>query len=113
MNNVADRTIAKPIDPIQKRLTDYACELTYDGVPPEARHALKVRFIDTLGALFGGFFGAPCRVARDVAAQSPDSTGATVIGTRMKTRPELAAFANATAARYIEANDVYHWPHSM
>jgi 2-methylcitrate dehydratase len=112
MSNLAEQQISKPIDPIQQRLVDYACNLSYEAVSPEARHALKVRFIDTLGALFGGFSGAPCRIARDVAAQTTDAGGATIIGTRLKTNPELAAFANATAARYVEANDVYHWPNS-
>ena len=42
----------------------------------------------------------------------PQANGATVIGTRLLTSPDLAAFANATTARYVEMNDVYHWPGS-
>jgi len=41
-----------------------------------------------------------------------DPEGATILGTTKKTMPDLAAFANATAARYVELNDVYHWPGS-
>ena len=68
--------------------------------------------IDTLGALIGGFFAEPCRIARDVASVMPRADGASVIGSRMKVSPDLAAFANATAARYLDVNDVYHWPGS-
>ena len=72
-----------------------------------------MRIIDTLGALIGGFFGEPCRIARNLAAQAPDPAGATVIGTRMKTSPDMAAFTNATTSRYIELMDSYHWPGSL
>jgi len=99
-------------DSIEQRLTDYASGLNYDALTPEAAHAAKVRVIDTLAALAGGFDGEPCRIARKMAARMPDADGATVIGTTIRTTPDMAAFANATAARYVELNDVYHWPGS-
>jgi 2-methylcitrate dehydratase len=40
----------------------------------------------------------------------PLSSGATVMGTRLVTAPDVAAFVNGTTARYVEMNDVYHWP---
>src|SRR6185295_4912596 len=39
--------------------------------------------------------------------------GATVIGTRIKTTPDMAAFVNRGTARYIELTDSYHWPGSF
>src|SRR6185436_2483939 len=77
---------------------------------PEAILAAKVRIIDTLGALVAGFFCEPCRIARDLAAELPHEAGATIIGTRLKTRLDMAAFANATTARFMELTDTYHWP---
>src|SRR5688500_1337064 len=111
MSNASD--VKKAVDSIQKRLTDYACSLNYDDLTPQAVHAAKVRVIDACRALFGGFFGAPCFIARDLAARLPDPNGATVIGTRMKTTSGLAAFVNGTTARYAELNDNYHWPGSF
>jgi len=102
----------RTVDRIQESLTGYACGLNYDGLTLEAIDAAKVRVIDTLGVLIGGFFAEPGRMARDVAALIPDPHGATVIGTRMKTTPDMAAFANGTAARYLELTDTYHWPGS-
>jgi 2-methylcitrate dehydratase len=102
----------KAVDSIQQRLTSYACDLNYDALSAEAVHAAKVRVIDTLGALIAGFFGEPCRIARNLAAQMPDFGGATVIGTRMKTTPDMAAFVNAATARYVELTDSYHFPGS-
>jgi len=113
MEKTAERSANKAVDSIQKCLTDYACELHYDDLSSDAIHAAKLRVIDTFGALIAGFFGEPCRIARNLAAQMPDLGGATIIGTRMKVAPDLAAFVNATTARYPELNDIYHWPQSV
>src|SRR5205814_2100420 len=58
-----------------------------------------------LGVLIGGFFGESCHIARCLAEQMPNSDGATVIGTRLKTTPDMAAFVNGTTARYLDLND--------
>jgi len=112
MHEPRERTSHKMADSIQERLTNYAFDFHYDGLSPEVIHAAKVRVIDTLGVLIGGFFGDPCRIGRNLAAQVPSPNGATVIGTRMKTTPEMAAFVNATTARNAEMTDTYHWPGS-
>src|ERR1700719_4054879 len=100
MNKPVEHSVKKTVDSIQQRLTSHACGLNYDDLSPEAIHAVKVRVIDTLGALIGGFFGEPCRIARNLAGQMSNPDGATVIGTRMKTTPDMAAFLNATTARF-------------
>ena len=97
-------------DTTQRRMAEYACGLTYQDLPPEVVHIAKTRVIDTLGALIAGFCGDPCRIARSVAARRPTLAGATVIGTRLMTAPDLAAFVNATTARYVELTDSYHRP---
>jgi 2-methylcitrate dehydratase len=102
----------QPADSIQARLTRYAAELTYDDLPGEVVHAAKVRIIDTLGALVAGFDGEPCRIARALASEMPLATGATILGTRTRTTVDMAAFVNATTARFPELTDTYHWPGS-
>ena len=111
MNKASDSGV-KHADVIQSKLSGYAARLQYEDLDQKTIHAAKVRVIDTLGALIGGFFGEPCQAARDVAARMPQSAGATVIGTRLTTAPDVAAFVNGTTARYVEMNDVYHWPGS-
>src|SRR5690348_12241785 len=100
----------KETDPIQDKLVRYATNLRFDALPPKTVHAAKVRVIDTLGALIGGFFAEPCRIARMVARSMPNPKGASVIGTTLKTSPDIAAFVNSTTSRFVEANDVYHMP---
>src|ERR1700743_1061702 len=97
----------QPEDSIQQRLTAYAGELAYEDLPPEVVHAAKGRIIDTLGALICGFPGEPCETARTVAAQLPVVGGASIIGTQIRTTPDLAAFVNTTTARFPELADAY------
>ena len=112
MSKQAEHSVNKAVDSIQQRLTDYAVELDYHALSTEAVHIAKERVIDTLGGLIVGFFGEPCRIARNLAATMPDPHGATVIGTRMKTTPDMAAFVNATTVRFMEINDSYLRPGS-
>jgi len=112
MNSGAERSAGMAVDRIQERIADYACGLRYDRLPPEVTHAAKLHVIDTLGALFGGFYGEPCRVARDLAARMPLPDGVTVVGTRMQTTPDMAAFVNATTSRYAEIAGRYDMPGS-
>ena len=113
MNKPVEQAVVGQQDTIQEKLASYAHSLRFEDIPSQAVHAAKVRIIDTLGALMGGFFGEPCQLVRNMAARLPDANGATVIGTRIKATAEMAAFANATTARFVEMNDVYHWPGSM
>src|SRR5687767_2267552 len=108
----AQHATEKAIDHIQNRLTDYSGALHYSALPAQVIHAAKVRVIDALGALIGGFFGEPCLIARNLAAQVPNPRGATIIGTRMKTALDMAAFVNAITARHVELTDSYHRPGS-
>ena len=112
MSSQAENSAGKAVDSIQQHLASYAAALRYDELPPEVVHTTKARIIDTLGILIGGFFGEPCRITRDIAAQAPAAHGASIIGTRMKASADLAAFVNATTSRYLEFSDVYHWPGS-
>jgi 2-methylcitrate dehydratase len=99
-------------DSMQAAISGYIADLDYRDLNDVTRHSAIVRVIDTLGALLGGFFGEPALIAREMAACSPMPTGSTVVGTRVKTTPDMAAFVNGTTARYVELNDVYHWPGS-
>ena len=106
------RRVEKAVDNVQARLTEYASNLDYAALTPEAVHDTKVRIIDTLGALVAGFGDRPCQIARGIAARVPCPDGATVIGTAIRTTPDMAAFANTIASRCMEMNDTYHGPKS-
>ena len=96
MSEKDEKNVQKAVDGIQQRLTEYAHAFNYEMISADAVHAAKVRIIDTLGVLVGGFFCDGSFKSRNVAADMPHEDGATVMGTRMKTAPDMAAFVNAT-----------------
>ncbi len=98
---------AFPVDTIQQRIAHYSDALTFDALPAQTVHCAKALVIDTLGVLVAGFNFEPCVKLRTFAAASASADGATVLGTRLRTTPDLAAFVNASTARYVEANDVF------
>ncbi len=100
-------TGARAVDALQHRLSSYACAFDFSDLAQEDVHAMKQRVIDTFGALLGGFFSETCQISRNLAARMPCPDGATVIGTRNRTPPDMAAFVNSTTSREVEMNDVY------
>lgn len=92
---------------LAQQLADYAKNLRFRALPPEVIHEAKRRVLDSLGCAYGGLTALPCRIAKRLAARAVQKSGATIWGTRHRTIPELAAFANATAVRYLDCNDTY------
>jgi 2-methylcitrate dehydratase len=95
------------MDHSTKSMAEFATRLSYADLPHEVVHDCKRRIIDTVGCAIAAFDAEPARVARSVAARAVVPDGATVIGTSHRTLPELAAFANSVASRYLEGNDTY------
>jgi 2-methylcitrate dehydratase len=94
-------------DSLQDRITAFASGLSYAALSAEEIAATKCRIIDTFAATFTGFFSDVAQAARQYASEFAAQDGATIIGTRIRTSPETAAFVNATASRQAEWNDVY------
>ena len=101
-----------PADALQDRLVRYAQALTYASLDRATVDAARVRIIDTLAAAVGGFDDEAACIARALATHMKMRSGATIVGTALKVPVDMAAFVNATAARAVELNDVYHRPGS-
>src|SRR3954453_17900219 len=95
------------MDHSTKSIAEFAPRLTFDDLPTEVVHDCKRRIIDTIGCAIAAFDEEPTRIARAVAMRTEVSGGAAVLGTSHRTLPELAAFANSVASRYLEGNDTY------
>jgi 2-methylcitrate dehydratase len=93
------------MDSVLEFLGGYAAQLRFDMLPPSTLHAVKRHVIDTLGCAIGAYEMEPPRIARAHALECVSQPGATVLGTRHKVTPELAAFANGVMARYFDFND--------
>jgi 2-methylcitrate dehydratase len=91
---------------LANRLAAYADDLRYDDLDEATVERVKVHLIDTLGCGLAAFDEKPVRICRDVVLASGGG-GATVIGTKRRAAPDLAAFANCAAFRYLDLNDAY------
>ena len=95
------------MDQITRSIAEFAARLDYADLPVGVIHDCKRRIIDTIGCAIAAFDDEPVRIARAVAMRASVAGGACVIGTSHRTLPELAAFANSVASRYLEGNDTY------
>ena len=103
------RAAEPPARPLAERLAAYADGLRYSDLDAATIETVKSHLIDTLGCGIAAFDEGPVRICREVAlaAVGGTATGATIIGTGRRVSPDLAAFANGGAARYLDLNDVY------
>lgn len=89
------------------RLARYSRNLRYEDLPGAVVHEAKRRILDSLGCALGAWNAPPCRIARRIAQSVKVADGATLWGTRHRTLPDLAAFANGALVRYLDFNDTY------
>ena len=92
---------------LEDRMVDYALELRYNELPEAAIHHLKRRIIDTLGGALAAYTAPPVRIARTLALPIAGNGGARVWGSLTRTSPDMAAFVNGSALRYLDVNDTH------
>jgi 2-methylcitrate dehydratase len=92
--------------PLAEQLAAYADGLRFTDIDPGTVERVKAHVIDALGCGIAAFDERPVRASREVALAAAAGT-ATVIGTPLRTSPDLATFANGAAVRYFDLNDVY------
>ncbi|MFN0160904.1 MAG: MmgE/PrpD family protein [Burkholderiales bacterium] len=92
---------------LEDRMVDYALELRYDELPETAIHHIKRRVIDTLGGALAAYTAPPVRIARKVALPIAGTGGARIWGSLVRTSPDMAAFVNGSALRYLDINDTH------
>ncbi len=95
------------MDKTTEKYASYAASLSYGDLTPGAIHAVKRSVVDSIGCVFGAFNAEPAKAVRRLASQVSASRPATVIGTRVKSSPEWAGFANGVMIRYLDFSDDY------
>jgi 2-methylcitrate dehydratase len=91
--------------PLARRLADYALALRYEDLDAATIERVKIHLIDSLGCGIAALNEPVVRICREVAL--PVGGPSTIIGTTHRTTPDLAAFANGAAIRYLDFNDTY------
>ena len=104
------------MDRTTEMLSAYAGGLAYADLGAGVVAQVKRTLVDTMGCAIGGYDSAPAAIARGVAAPLAAPGGwdggglARIIGTSQGAAPDLAAFANGVAVRYLDCNDSYFSP---
>ena len=95
------------MDHTTERIVSFATSLDFRDLTPTVIHAIKQRFIDTIGCALGAFSTEPAVITRRIASNVQSSFSAGILGTRVKSSAELAAFANGAMIRCLDFNDDY------
>jgi len=89
-------------------IAEYAEEVRFEALPEDVTAFMKRHLIDGLGCAAAGLDSEPARIARSLAADArPAGAGATLFGPGVRATPEMAAYANGVALRYLDFNDTY------
>jgi 2-methylcitrate dehydratase len=95
------------MDAVEEKLVRFVASLKFEDIDKQVLHAIKLRFIDSIGCALAGYNEAPAKIARHLVAQVRCAEEAGVIGAAIKSSPEMAAFANTTMIRCLDLNDDY------
>ena len=95
------------MDKTTEILSKYACELTYDQLPPEVVQQVKRTLVDNFGCAMGGYLSEPAKIARRMASEISSISPSRIIGTEDYSSMDLAGFANGVMVRYLDCNDSY------
>ena len=87
------------------RFATWADAARFESLGKPVVHEVKRRILDSIGCALGAWKSRPGKVAREVAKSV--TGGASLLGAKHRTTPDLAAFANGALVRYLDFNDTY------
>ena len=94
-------------NPYTRGIAQFVSGLTYEAIPDEVRHRIKLLMLDSLGcALFGADLEW-CRILQDSLSKVDSTRECGVWGTNRKLSAPHAALANGTAVQGFELDDVH------
>jgi 2-methylcitrate dehydratase len=94
-----------PQDELLRSLTKFTVDFDCTELGPAFVHEVKRHVIDAIGCGLGGLVEGPPAAARRYVQTWQSPRGVTVLGTTFRVAPDLAAFANGFAIRYLDFND--------
>jgi 2-methylcitrate dehydratase len=101
------------VDPAIAEITDFATNSRYDRLPDEVQRLASLLLLDTIGCAAGGYNSDAAAIARRVLTpvSADEATSGSVFGADVRSTPEMAAFANTCAIRFLDYNDFYPASH--
>ena len=95
------------LDATTRKLTEFTTGLQYSDLNPNAIIAAKARILSTLGVSLAAYDMEPVRIARKVAQPVAAGPAASILGSLVKTTPDMAAFVNSAMVRCLDMSDSY------
>ncbi len=92
---------------ITARIAQWACDLSYDHLTPDAIDAAKRFLYDTVGCALGGYQVHDCQIFLDHYRALGQPGDCTVVGAGEKMNPVAASMLNALMTRAMDYNDIY------
>ena len=92
---------------ITRTLSDWAANLKFEHLTPDAVDAAKRFFYDSIGCALGGFQQEDCEMMHHYLAAMGGDGQCTCLGTGQRTSAVNAALYNALAIRAMDYNDIY------
>jgi 2-methylcitrate dehydratase len=89
------------------QLSEYTISLSFKDLDQKTVLEAKKRLLDALGCAIGAFREKPIRETLRVIGENYPSGACSIIGTRKRTSPDMATFANGAMIRYFDFNDTY------
>jgi 2-methylcitrate dehydratase len=93
---------------LSRRVAEFAVNLRFEDIPPEAVTEAKRLLLDSIGCAFGGFEAEDPLILLALTRELGGSPQATILGSGEKTNVVNAAFLNALMVRALDYNDI-HW----
>ena len=90
-----------------QRIGSYAASLSYEDLPASTIRSAKQKLVDTIGCVLCAYLWEPCKRVRAMCFPMDSGLTARVLGSLLRTTPEMAAFANSTMGRAADFNDSY------
>jgi len=94
-------------NPYTRGIAEFVSGLTYEAIPEEVRHRIKLLMLDSLGCALYGADLEWCRILQDSLAKVDATRECVIWGTKQKLSAPHAALANGTAVQGFELDDVH------
>ena len=88
-------------------IADWTLSARFESLSERTVHEVNRRVLDSIGTALGAWTSRPARVTRAVAGTAALPEGASLLGSTIRTTPDLATFSNGALVRYLDFNDTY------
>ncbi len=107
MPTLAATPVAKTNQAVTSTMSQWAADLRFEDLAPEAVYQAKRFLLDSVGCALGGYQQHDVIIALDVLNEIAGPGKATIIGTGLHVDPVSASLANALMIRCMDYNDIY------